>query len=104
MSSSSYSPSCSIGWKNHRRLNKCGRRHTEGIHLRGLQYEYTFKGQGIRQGLVVWVINNDIGYQFNYISDQGHEFSENLPVRKVLDSVEFIPIEVQKPKQPSFMQ
>ena len=104
MSSSSYSPSWSIGWKNHRRLNKCGRRHTEGIHLRELQYEYTFKGQGIRQGLVVWVINNDIGYQFNYISDQGHEFSENLPVRKVLDSVEFIPIEVQKPKQSSFMQ
>jgi hypothetical protein len=75
-----------------------------------LQYEYTLEGQGTRQGLVVWVINNGVGYQFKYISNQGSEFSEkefseNLPaVRKVLDSVKFIPIEAQKTKQPPFVQ
>ena len=78
---------------------------TVGQNSTASQLEYTFQGAGPRQGLVLWVINNDIGYQFNYISDQGPEFSKNLPaIRKVLDSVEFIPIEVEKPKVPSFMQ
>jgi len=83
---------------------------TIGHNYTALQYEYTLEGQGTRQGLVVWVINSGVGYQFKYISNQGSEFSEkefseNLPaIRKVLDSVEFIPIEVEKPKVPSFMQ
>ena len=69
------------------------------------QYEYTFEGVGTRQGIDVWVINNGVGYQFEYISDPGSAFSKNLPaLRKMLDSVEFIPIEVEEPKMPSFMQ
>jgi|SRR5215216_1416985 len=83
---------------------------TIGHNYTALQYEYTLEGQGTRQGLVVWVINNGVGYQFKYISNQGSEFSEkqfseNLPtVRKVLDSVKFIPIEAQKTKQLPFVQ
>jgi hypothetical protein len=83
---------------------------TIGHNYTALQYEYTLEGQGTRQGLVVWVINNGVGYQFKYISNQGSEFSEkefseNLPaVRKVLDSVKFIPVEDQKTKEPQFVQ
>jgi hypothetical protein len=78
---------------------------TIGKNYTAMQYEYTFEGVGTRQGLEVWAINNGIGYQFEYISNQGSDFSENIPaIRKVLDSVEFIPIEEEKPKQPSFMQ
>jgi hypothetical protein len=83
---------------------------TIGHNYTALQYEYTLEGQGTRQGFVVWVINSGVGYQFKYISNQASEFSEkdfseNLPaIHKVLDSVEFIPVEVEKPKVPSFMQ
>ena len=78
---------------------------TIGQNYTASQLEYTFEGAGTRQGLVVWAINNDTGYQFDYISDQGPEFSKNLPaIHKVLGSVEFIPIEVEEPKVPSFMQ
>jgi hypothetical protein len=76
-----------------------------GQNYTATQLEYTFEGAGTRQGLVVWAINNGTGYQFNYISDQGPAFSKNLPaIRQVLDSVEFIPVEVEEPKVPSFMQ
>jgi hypothetical protein len=58
-----------------------------------MQYEYTIDGGfGIRQGLDVWAISNDVGYQFEYISDQGSAFSKNIPeIRKLLDSVEYMP-------------
>jgi hypothetical protein len=76
-----------------------------GQNYTATQLEYTFEGAGTRQGLVVWAINNGTGYQFNYISDQGPAFSKNLPaIHQVLDSVEFIPVEVEEPKVPSFMQ
>jgi hypothetical protein len=76
-----------------------------GQNYTATQLEYTFDVIGPRQGIVVWVINNGTGYQFNYISDQGPAFSKNLPaILKVLDSVEFTPIKVEKPKTPSFMQ
>jgi len=76
-----------------------------GQNYTATQLEYVFEGAGPRQGIVIWVINNGTGYQFNYISDQGPAFSKNLPaILKVLDSVEFTPIKVEKPKIPSFMQ
>jgi hypothetical protein len=57
------------------------------------------------QGLDVWAISNYVGYQFEYISDQGSAFSKNIPeIRKLLDSVEFTPIVEEEPKLPSFMQ
>jgi hypothetical protein len=79
---------------------------TIGQNYTAQQYEYTFGGVlGTRQGIDVWVIDNGIGYQFEYISDPGPSFSQNLPaVRKILDSVQFIHIEVEEPKVPSFMQ
>ena len=40
---------------------------TIGHNYTALQYEYTLEGQGTRQELVVWVINNGVGYQFKYI-------------------------------------
>lgn len=79
---------------------------TIGKNYTAMQYEYTTDGGfGIRQGLDVWAISNDVGYQFEYISDQGSAFSKNIPaIRKLLDSVEFMPIEEEEPELPSFMQ
>src|SRR5215207_8391320 len=78
---------------------------TIGKNHTAMQYEYTTEGFGIRQGLDVWAISNDVGYQFEYISDQGSAFSKNIPeIRKLLDSVEFTPIVEEEPELPSFMQ
>jgi hypothetical protein len=78
---------------------------TIGKNYTAMQYEYTTEGFGIRQGLDVWAISNDVGYQFEYISDQGSAFSNNIPaIRELLDSVEFMPIEEEEPEVPSFMQ
>jgi hypothetical protein len=52
---------------------------TIGQNYTAQQYEYTFQGAGTRQGLVVWAISNGVGYQFQYISDQGLEFYKNIP-------------------------
>jgi hypothetical protein len=78
---------------------------TIGKNYTAMQYEYTLEGFGTRQGLDVWAISNDVGYQFEYISDQGSAFSKNIPeIRKLLHSVEFMPIEKEEPELPSFMR
>ncbi|HEU4823571.1 MAG TPA: hypothetical protein VFS97_09130 [Nitrososphaeraceae archaeon] len=65
---------------------------TIGKNYIAMQYEYT---KDSRQGLDVWAISNDVGYQFEYISDQGSAFSKNIPeIRKLLDSVEFMPFAI----------
>jgi hypothetical protein len=78
-----------------------------------LQMEYSFEGtaDGVqRHGLVVWTIDNDRnkGYEFNYFTNEGPEFFENLPaVREMLSSIEFRPLsppqEEPPVKEPSFM-
>ena len=78
---------------------------TVGQNNTALQLEYTHDVIMPRHGLVIWTINDGVGYQFDYVSDPGTAFSKNLPaIREILDSVEFIPIEIEEPKVPSFMQ
>jgi hypothetical protein len=77
-----------------------------------LQMEYTYQGaHDVRHALTVWTIDSirNKGYEFSYNNAIEDEFSADIPsIRKMLDSIEFIPLspppeETPPPKQPSFM-
>ena len=69
-----------------------------------IQMEYIYpQVDDLRHALNIWAIDKDRdkGYTFSYSTKEGPEFAANIPsIRKILDSIEFIPIEPPREEPP----